>query len=281
MAPLITLTTDFGTSDPYAGAMKGVILSINPGATIVDISHDVQPQAILQGAFIIGASHGFFPPGTVHVVVVDPGVGTSRYPLLLVTPRASYLAPDNGVLRWVIREGFSREPEVQEGSQVALPEEYKAYRLTSSEFWRHPVSSTFHGRDIFAPVAAHFSLGVLPKQLGQEIDRVAWLPHQEPQRDGDTLEGQVVHVDRFGNLITDIPASLLPLGNPVTIEVSGHQITGLSNSYAEGNWLLAIVGSYDTLEVSVKNGSASQSLAAGVGDSVTVKATPLGRPPSS
>ena len=274
MPPLITLTTDFGTSDPYVGAMKGVILSINPGAAIVDISHHVQPQAVLQGAFVIGSSHRFFPQGTVHVVVVDPGVGTSRYPLLLVTPQASYLAPDNGVLSYVIREGFDKEPEVPEGARMALPEEFRAYRLTSSEFWRHPVSSTFHGRDIFAPVAAHLSLGVLPKQLGQEIDHVIWLPHGQPRRDGDTLEGQVVHVDHFGNLITNIPAASLPEGEPMTIEVGAHQITGLSNSYAEGDWLLAVVGSHGTLEVSVKNGSASQSLAAGVGDSVKVHTAP-------
>ena len=277
-APLITLTTDFGTSDPYVGVMKGVILGINPQASVIDISHHVEPQSILAGAFIIGTSHRFFPKGTIHVVVVDPEVGTSRNALLLITPSASFLAPDNGVLSYILGEGFRQETEVPKvpalsevkSFRMALPQDYKAYHLSKPEFWLHPISSTFHGRDIFAPVAAHLSLGVPDHRLGQEIRHIAWLPRQEPSWDGDTLVGHVVHIDHFGNLITDIPAHLLTSPGPFTVSVKGRCVTGLSSSYAEGGWLLAIVGSHGNLEVSVKNGSAVQELHARVGDAVRV-----------
>ena len=268
--PLITLTTDFGIIDPYAGVMKGVILSVNPRATIVDISHQVQPQSILEGAYTIGTSHRFFPKGTIHVVVVDPGVGTSRDALLLVTPWANFLAPDNGVLSYILREGLTQEHGTLEGSEVLVPQDYRAYRLTNPEFWLHPVSSTFHGRDIFAPVAAHLSLGVPPQRLGQEVSHLTWIPHPHLHWDGQTLVGQVVHIDRFGNLITDISAGLLPPPRPMAIEIKGHHIPGLSPSYAEGEWLLAIVGSHGNLEVSVRNGSAAHRLGASVGDPVRV-----------
>ena len=270
-APLITLTTDFGTADPYVGVMKGVILGINPRASIVDISHDIQPQSILEGSFIIGGSHKYFPEGTVHVVVVDPGVGTSRKALLLSTPHAYFLAPDNGVLSHVLEQGFEGEPELIEGSQVRLPSGHKAHSLTNEEFWLHPVSSTFHGRDIFAPAAAHLSRGVTVHELGEETDRVTWLATQGPIRDGSILHGQITHVDRFGNLITNVPEDLLsPDGLPV-IEVKGHRIKGLSLSYEEGGPVMALIGSYGTLEVAARNGNASQLLRAQVGDPVTVE----------
>ncbi len=285
--PVITLTTDFGTSDPYVGVMKGVILGINPRASIVDIGHQVQPQSIQEGAFIIGTSHRFFPKGTIHVVVVDPGVGTSRSALLLVTPLAYFLAPDNGVLSYILQEGFCLEPKAAahvlakgqgdsgapvqwEGSQVGVHPGYRAYHLTNPEFWLHPVSATFHGRDIFAPVAAHLSLGVPAHRLGVETRHLTSLPHRLPRRDGDMLIGEVVHVDHFGNLITNIPASLLPQQGTVTIEVKGRRIVGLSRSYAEGVWLLAIVGSHGNLEVSVRDGNAAQMLEVKVGHVVRV-----------
>ena len=272
-AATITLTTDFGTADPYVGIMKGVILGINPQATIVDISHHIQPQSVLEAAFIIGASHRFFPEGTIHVVVVDPGVGTSRSVVLLITPSARYLAPDNGTLSYVLREASQQGPKVSEGLQVAVPRDYRAYRLSNPDFWLHPVSSTFHGRDIFAPVAAHLSLGVPAHRLGREVRDLTWLAPPEPDWDGTTLAGQVVHVDGFGNLITNIPATLLPRGGAITVEVKGRRIAGLSTSYAHGERVLAIIGSLGNLEVCVKNGSAAHSLKAGVGDPVMVDAT--------
>ena len=278
--PLITLTTDFGTEDAYVGVMKGVILGLNPEANIVDITHHVPPQSVEEGAFIIGSSHRYFPKGTVHAVVVDPGVGTSRNAVLLATPSAVFLAPDNGVLSYVLQEGFHQKPGASEdlraaplpteGEAIDLPPNYLAYRLTNSEFWIHPVSSTFHGRDIFAPVAAHISLGVPPDRLGQRVQRLAWLPQQQPRWDGATLVGHVIHVDRFGNLITNIRAGLLPSERSVEVEIQGRRISGLSDSYEAGERVLAIVGSHGNLEISVRNGSAARELKAAVGDPVRV-----------
>ena len=280
---LITLTTDFGAQDPYVGLMKGVILGISPGVSIVDISHHIRPQAILEASFIIGGSHSYFPKGTIHVVVVDPGVGTSRNALLLVTPSSRFLAPDNGVLSHVLNEGFHRETNISdtreggppEGRRISLSQGYRAYRLTNPEFWLYPVSSTFHGRDIFAPVAAHLSLGVPPHRLGPEVRQVTYFPVQPPQWDGDMLAGRIVHIDHFGNLITDIPADLLPRQDSIFIEVKGRRVQGMSPSYAEayteGEGLLAIIGSYGSLEVAVKNGNAAQSLQANIGDAVLVQ----------
>ena len=278
-ASLITLTTDFGTADPYVGVMKGVILGINPQASIVDISHEIEPQSVLEGAFIIGSSHGFFPEGTIHVVVVDPGVGTSRSALLLVTPSASFFSPDNGILSYVLESGHAQRREIPDSSQdspsaeasrVSLPQGYRAYRLTNREYWLDPVSSTFHGRDIFAPAAAHLSLGVPAHRLGEEMQRITCLPSRLPLWEGSTLVGQVVHIDRFGNLITNIRAEMLPSKGASTIRVKEHRIAGLSPSYAEGAQLLAIIGSHGNLEVSIKNGSAREELRASVGDPVRI-----------
>ena len=268
--PFITLTTDFGTEDPYVGMMKGVILGINPRASIVDISHYVQPQSIVSGAFIIGVGHRFFPSGTVHIVVVDPGVGSSRKLLLLETPRATFLAPDNGVLSRVLGEG-TREPGPTEAGRASLPTGYRAFSLTNPEFWLYPVSNTFHGRDIFAPVAAHLSLGVPPQRLGEEERDIAWLPHSEPRWEGEVLEGRVVHVDHFGNLITDIAGGLLEPWDGLEVEVAGQRITGLSRYYQERERLLAIVGSYGTLEVSIRDGSAGWELGLWAGEPVKVR----------
>ena len=270
---MITLTTDFGTADPYVGVMKGVILGINPRASFVDISHQIEPQSISEGAFIIGSSHKYFPKDTIHVVVVDPGVGTERKALLLVTPHASFVAPDNGILSYVLAEGFEEEPNKSFGSQVTPPPGYKAYHLNNEEFWLNPVSSTFHGRDIFAPVAAHLSRGVPAHELGQETKRVTWLNHRQPYRDGTVLVGQVVHIDRFGNLITNIRADLFAGQGPITVDVKGHRIPGLDSSYEAGACVLAIVGSHGALEISVRNGSAAESLKAQVGDPVRVDST--------
>ena len=148
--PLIVLTTDFGTSDPYVGMMKGVILTISPGAAIVDLTHQVQPQNLQQASFILGVSHRFFPPGAIHVVVVDPGVGTGRRAILLTTPAARFVAPDNGILSGVLRQHLEAPPT--EASRVPVPAGCTAFELTNAQYWRPPVSDTFHGRDIFAPV---------------------------------------------------------------------------------------------------------------------------------
>lgn len=265
--PIITLTTDFGTADPYVGMMKGAVLGINPRASIVDLCHSIGPQAIQQGAFIIGAAFSYFPADTIHVVVVDPGVGTDRKAILLLTPAGRFLAPDNGVLSYVLARYAAGD-----AANEALPPLCKAYVLDKSAYWRNPISTTFHGRDIFAPVAAHLSLGVPPEEMGTPVSSVTRLAIPRPAWDGDILEGYVVHIDRFGNLITDIPEGLLAGHRGLTVEVAGRVIKSLSASYAEGAGLLAIIGSLGYLEVSVTGGNAASTLGARIGDRISVRA---------
>ena len=256
MAAIITLTTDFGAQDAYVATMKGVILDINPEVTIVDICHSIEPQNIAQAAFIISTAYDYFPRDTIHVVIVDPGVGSQRKAIILKTQNALFVAPDNGVLSYIIS---------------ASPEEPQAVELTNPKFWRHPVSSTFHGRDIFAPVAAHLSLGVPLEEFGQAITSLSTFPMPHPQTVAKgKLLGHILHIDRFGNLITDVVKEDLPQGN-LSVEIAGRQIEGLSISYAEGDELLALLGSSGHLEVALKNGSAASLLGARIGDEVRIK----------
>ena len=217
ISPPITLTTDFGLQDAYVGAMKGVILGILPGAQIVDITHAIAPQDIRQAAYVLASAIPYFPPGTVHVVVVDPGVGGERRPLAIHTDRAYYIGPDNGVFSQV----FAAET-VLEIRELTNP----AYRLPL-------VSSTFHGRDIFAPAAAHIAAGVAFPDLGPLIPDPVRLPRLEPQRAANgSIHGHIVHVDHFGNLISDIPAAWLEDASGWAFEVAGKQIVDYHATYA-------------------------------------------------
>ena len=277
--PIITLTTDFGAADPFVGAMKGVILGINPQATIVDVTHQVPPQDIHAGAFLFDTAGHYFPQGAIPVLVVDPGVGTERRPLLVVGPAASYVGPDNGLLSYVYARalpsaslgevGSAPQAEPFEAVEVELPPGWWAYHLTSHQYWRHPVSDTFHGRDIFAPVAAHLSNGVAPQEMGVAVDRVAAFTIPRPVEKEGTLVGCVLHVDRFGNLITNIQADALSSAD-IVIDIAGHRVQGLARSYQEGVPLLAIIGSHGYLEISAKNANASEMLGLGVGDQLRV-----------
>lgn len=274
MAPIITLTTDFGYDDPYVAAMKGVILSINPNATIVDISHSIEPQNILQGAFILNAAYRFFPKQTVHVAVVDPGVGSGRQKMIVKTATAFFIAPDNGILSYVIDELFSLEgtpAQQNEGLQeVIFKTGLEAVAITDPRFWRHPVSPTFHGRDIFAPVAAALSLGISMYEFGEKVSSLHLLPLPKPFRDSQgNLIGQIIYVDHFGNLITNIKTITLP-GKDVLVEAGKHTIEGLSDYYAQGTGLMAIAGSSGYLEISLRDGSACDFLGLNVGDEVRV-----------
>jgi len=204
MSPVITLTTDFGQTDAYVATMKGVILGINPEVTLVDICHTIKPQDIAGAAFVLGTAYQSFPKGTIHLVVVDPGVGSQRRAVILRTPSADFVAPDNGVMSYVIREA---SPEATEDNQqVELGPELEAFNITDPRFWRTPVSPTFHGRDIFAPVAAHLSLGRSPEDFGEKLTSLVTLPltrpHQEP--DGSVV-GHILYIDSFGNLIPISP----------------------------------------------------------------------------
>ena len=270
--PVITLTTDFGLQDPYVGLMKGVILRINPNAKIVEVTHGVTPQNILQGSFLLQHSIHYFPKDAIHVAVVDPGVGTNRRAVLLETPEGRFLAPDNGLLTHVLLDGLG-QPST-EGSLVEPPAGWRAYHLTNTDYWLQPLSHTFHGRDLFAPVAAHLSTGVASSELGDEIDSLHCFAMTTPSWLNDVIHGRVVHVDRFGNLVTDIPAALLTTHDSVWIEVGDTAVNGLSSSYAEADGLLAIVGSFDTLEIALKNGNAAAKLGLGPAAPVTVRRNP-------
>ena len=274
METIITLTTDFGSTDAYVAAMKGVILSINPQAKLIDICHSIQPQNIYQAAFILGTAYQFFPRRTLHMVVVDPGVGTKRRAIILRTPSADFITPDNGVLSYVIQP-FLAKSEENNGNhqQVELQPELEAIAITKPQFWRSPVSPTFHGRDIFAPVAARLSLGFLPVEFGEAITSVTMLPLPHPHQAVDSsLVGHIIHIDSFGNLITNIKSTDLPqTEQTITIEVSGQFISGLSHTYVEGRGLLALIGSSGYLEIALNEGSAATFLNAEVGNKIRVR----------
>jgi len=253
--------------------MKGVILGINPEAKIIDICHTIKPQNIPQAAFVLGTTYQFFPRKTIHVVVVDPRVGTERRAIILRTPLADFVAPDNGVLSYVIRQSSTKLVEDKVNLQrVELGPELEAIIITKPQFWRSPVSSTFHGRDIFAPVAARLSLGSSPIDFGEATDSVVMLPLPCPyQAPNGSLVGHILHIDNFGNLITNIKSNDLPqTKGAISIEVGNQLISGLSRTYAEGSGLLALIGSSGYLEVSLKEGNACAYLNAKVGDKVKV-----------
>lgn len=258
MRHLITLTTDFGLGDAFVGVMKGVILGINPKVSIVDLSHQIPPQGVRQAAYLLLTAYPYFPPGTIHLVVVDPGVGSERRAIAMRAERAYFMAPDNGILSYVATKGTVE----------------KLFSLTNPRYWLAPPSSTFHGRDIFASVAAHLSLGVALEDLGEEIQDMVRLPFPQPVLGpDDTIVGQILHIDRFGNLVTDIPQEMLKNRAQVTITLLGRTIHGLSSAYAavrEGE-LVTYIGSTELLEIAVRGGNAAQTLGAKVGDEVVIK----------
>ena len=274
MSAIITLTTDLGLTDAYVATMKGVILGINPEAKLVDICHTIKPQNITQAAFVLSTAYQFFPQKTIHVVVVDPGVGTERRAIILRTPSADFVAPDNGVLSYVIQQSSTNPVEENANQQLRkLEPELEVVALTEPRFWRSPVSPTFHGRDIFAPVAALLSLGFPPIDFGEAITSVTMLPLPRPYKalDGSPV-GHILHIDSFGNLITNIKSDDLPqTTGAMTTMVGNHSISGLSHTYAEGRGLLALIGSSGYLEVSLKGGNAGAFLNAKVGDEVRIR----------
>jgi S-adenosylmethionine hydrolase len=240
--------------------MKGVILGINPRATVIDITHEVPPQAVRHAAFILAEACPYFPPGTVHAAVVDPGMGSERRAVAVQTPMAIFVGPDNGLFSYLLAN--------QQTNRLV------AVHLTNPYYWRAEVSSTFHGRDIFAPVAAHLSLGVAIDELGELMpaSSLVMLPHLRPEvRPDGSIIGHVLRADRFGNLITDIAAE--QLCGALTIEVAGRRIAGLKPTYAaaERGELVALIGSTDTLEIAVREGNAAQELRTRAGAEVIVR----------
>jgi hypothetical protein len=267
---IITLLTDFGTSDPYVGVLKGVILSINPDVALVDISHAVTPQNIEEGAFLLATALPYFPRGTIHVAVVDPGVGTQRRALALVTPEATIVGPDNGLLSAALPDD-ARSRARPGPARVPLPPGFAAYALADPKYFRHPVSATFHGRDVFAPVAAHLSLGLAPRALGPAVRDVLALPPFRAVVHADgSLAGRVLHVDHFGNLITSVRGEQIR-SSRVTVQVLGHTVHGLASTYAHSEGLTALIGSSGFLEIARSGASAARELGAMPGDPITVR----------
>lgn len=260
--PIITLTTDFGLNDHFVGAMKGVILETAPDAQIVDISHAVQPFDILDGALTISQAYAYFPSGTVHVVIVDPGVGTARRPIILTGDRHLFVAPDNGVLSLV----YARE------------QRQSVRHITADHYFLQPRSNTFHGRDIFSPVAAFLAKGVDTNRFGEEItDYVRFAAPRPKPVDERTLRGVVLKVDRFGNLITnitpqDIPKLFETAAPAFKIAMGKGQVTRVCSNYAEGGpgEAFGILGSMGFLEIATNRGSAFQLLGVGKGTDVNV-----------
>lgn len=270
MAPVITLLTDFGLADPYVAAVKGSVLSVNPDAVIVDISHDVRPQSVEQGAFLLECAFPYFPAGSIHVAVIDPGVGTKRLPLALVTADGIFVGPDNGILSAALPDSC-REAAAAVPVAAPVPRGAKAFVLSEARFHRDPPSDTFHARDIFAPVAGHLSLGVAAAELGPEPSEVIVLPPFRATTGPDgRLRGKIVHVDRFGNVITTVRADQLT-STDLRIEMGDRVIERLTRTYAEAKGLASLVGSSGFLEVALRSGSAAEELGAKPGDPVVVR----------
>lgn len=260
MRPIITLTTDFGVSSPYVAQMKGEILSRNREALIVDITHSIAPQNVVEGAIVLDDVAQRFPADTIHVAVIDPGVGTSRRLLYAQIDRQQYLAPDNGLLTLAVRRS----------SPIRLIE------LNEPQYWNDQVSSTFHGRDILAPAAAHLSLGLEPALLGPMVDSLFLLSIPEPQIASDHVLGHVLLADSFGNLITNIRREqIAALAAPELLSVTCKQWTvcGISRTYGDRRpgEMVALFDSQGRLEIAVAHGSAAKLIGAELGTSVVVR----------
>jgi len=258
--PIITLTTDFGLADGYVGTMRGVILSIAPEVTLVDLSHQIPAQNVRAGAFVLYQAVPFFPPETLHVAVVDPGVGSQRRALAVRTSQGLFIAPDNGVLSYVL----------------ATADVYEAVSLTNPAYQLPQVSTTFHGRDVFAPAAAHLATGVPLEELGPRAINLVRLPFPQPETTpSEDLITHVMHIDRFGNLILDVTAD--QVHEETILELKECKIEGLSRTFADvaPGELLAYVGSSrDHVEIAVRDGDAACELGVNAGDEVRIRKTP-------
>ncbi len=257
--PIVTFTTDFGAGDGYAGAMKGVVLAIAPEARVVDITHGVPARDVVAGAVALAQAAPLFSPGTIHLAVVDPGVGGSRADLLVESGGSLYVGPDNGVL-----------------SLAARPPR-RIWRIESSTFRREPVSPTFHGRDVFAPTAGRLAAGAHPSDAGPELDHMTEVGAPPVHRHGGVVEGEVIHIDAFGNLITSLPAEVVTaIGPDIAIEIEGGEGRfepgfGRTFSDVESGALIAYIGSGGQLEIARRDGSAARRMGAERGTAVRVR----------
>ncbi|HZT97190.1 MAG TPA: SAM-dependent chlorinase/fluorinase [Chloroflexota bacterium] len=262
--PTVALLTDFGYEDTYVGVVKSVILSRRPDCRFIDLSHAVAPQSVREAAYLAWTAHRYLPSGTVLLCVVDPGVGTERRAMAATWPRGAFVGPDNGWLSFILQEAGATPTD----GRARLPEGWRAVELTNSDLWLTPLSDTFHGRDIFAPVAARLAAGDPLEDAGTPCDELVAFS-SSPKRSGDgTVTGEILHVDHFGNLITNITAFDLP--ESFTVQVAGGSVSGPARSYQSDAPLVALVGSSGLLEVGAPNGSAGRLLRASVGDPISV-----------
>jgi len=258
--PIVTLTTDFGARDGYVGAMKGVILSIAPEATIVDVAHGIPPQDVTAGAVALAQAAPFFPPGTIHVAVIDPGVGGQRSDILVEAGGHFFVGPDNGVLSLV-----ARGPR-------------QIFRIDAAAFRREPVSPTFHGRDVFAPTAARLATGARAVDAGPIVDTMVEISRAPVHRGSGVIEGEVIHVDGFGNLITSLPGEVLAgaADADIAVEVDGGEglfepLVGRTFSDVDPGALVAYIGSGGQVEIARRDGSAARRIDAARGTVVRVR----------
>lgn len=257
--PIITLTTDFGLRDAYVGVMRGVILGIEPRARVVDISHAVEPQNILAASFLLLSAYPYFPHDAIHVAVVDPGVGTARKPIAVRTPHGTFVGPDNGLFAPVLRrQGKTEEDGLLDSAIEAVELVNPAYRLPET-------SSTFHGRDIFAPAAAYLSRGVPLSELGRSLASIQFNSFPEPTGDSRHLVGEIVYIDHFGNAVSNISAAQVPAG--AVICVGSREIGHLAENYQAAP-ITAVIGSTGLVEIAARNASAQAELHLHVGDPV-------------
>ena len=262
-APIVTFLSDFGLQDWFVGVVHGVINEIAPEAHVVDLNHLIPPGNVVRGAFILEAASPDFPHGTVHLAVVDPGVGTTRRALAVEAHGQYFVGPDNGLLEWALAADNAR-----------------VHALTQTRWFRHPLSRTFHGRDVFAPVAAHLSRGVPLREFGPEVSDPMRLAQAHPRHEGNTLTGRVVFIDRFGNALTNLTLQALhkAFGRDIpsermSVTVLDRMVTGLARSYGDApvGTMLAIVGSSGRLEIAQVGGNAAARVGIGEGDPVVVR----------
>ncbi|MBU0599820.1 SAM-dependent chlorinase/fluorinase [bacterium] len=256
MSKIITLITDFGIKDCYVGVMKGVISSIISSASIIDLTHEVKAGDIEEAAFIIQAAFKYFPKGTIHVIVVDPGVGSNRRVIIVESKDYYFIAPDNGVLNYIV------EPL----------KDIKIISALNKKYFLKDISHTFQGRDIFAPLAAYLALGIDIKEFGEEIKEITTFPIKKVTKEDSLLMGEVIYIDKFGNLVTNFTPPNLSFSKDIIIKIKDYKIFKINDFYAQSKEgeLLAIWGSSDHLEISINGESAEEFLRAKKGDLVTV-----------
>ncbi len=280
---MITLTTDFGLSSAYVALLKGAILSINPNTILIDVTHEIAIGDIASAAYIVGTLNGYFPDGTIHVAVVDPGVGSSRNSLVIDMGSQFFVGPDNGLASYLYHAAEkvsiiqSSDDNIGFGSR-RTPEGWQVYTLNKPEYWNHPVSPTFHGRDVFGPVAAHISLGVHPSSMGNLTSELVVQKNSVPRKDGNTVSGNIIYIDSFGNIVSNITKEWIE-GDRTTakIHIGTLTVVGVDQYYSEKNDdFIGLINSAGYLELAYSGKSAADILHSQIGESFNLELSERG-----